>query len=62
MLIHSNYINSQKTTALYIELLAIKFKSIILASFQTYLENTNEFQLVKHKESPIYYYIARVVV
>lgn len=31
----------------------MKFKSISPASFQTYLENINEFQLVKHKGCPI---------
>lgn len=58
--IHNNYLNSQKVTSLYIELLAMKFKSISLASFQTDLENINEFQLIDHKGRPIRYHIAVV--
>lgn len=52
MLIPNNYFNSPKVTALYTGLLAMKFKSTTLASFHTYLENTNGCQLVKHKEGP----------
>lgn len=40
----------------------MKFQPFALDSFQTHLENCNEFQLAKHKESPLCCHTARVVI